>query len=78
MDWDPEVLFHQNSTLVPGAQILDEKVNFAEGKEHIIDIPIKPKGCADVFIDEGREIGREAIPYTISPLLFQMGHSHGA
>jgi hypothetical protein len=51
-NWDPKDLHASVQSDIPPQQSLDEDIPFAEGRELIVDIPIDPRGYADVYIDD--------------------------
>jgi hypothetical protein len=50
-DWDPKELHALVQRDIPQRQYLDKDVPFASGHELIADVPIDPKGYADVYIN---------------------------
>ena len=55
-DWDPSVLRAPDGCHVPPPRLLDDAIPFAEGKELIVDVPVNPKGIADIYIDDTIEL----------------------
>jgi len=51
-DWDPTNLHASVQKDIPPPQFLDDGIPFAEGRELIVDIPVDPRGKADVYIDD--------------------------
>ena len=51
-DWDPANLHASVQNDIPLPQFLDDDIPFAEGRELIVDIPVDPRGKADVYIDD--------------------------
>jgi hypothetical protein len=51
-DWEPADLRASVQEDIPPRQYLDNNIPFAAGRELIVDIPINPRGCADVYIDD--------------------------
>jgi hypothetical protein len=51
-DWNPKDLHALVQEDIPPQQYLDDDVPFASGCELIIDIPIDPRGYADVYIND--------------------------
>ena len=47
-DWDP----HTMHVSAPKRDCLDDNVPFAIGRELIVDVPIDPRGYADMYIDD--------------------------
>ena len=54
---NPKSLHAPGSELVPKKTILDDDVPFGVGKELIVDVPVEPKGIADVYIDDTIALG---------------------
>ena len=50
--WDPLILHAPIKDLVPPPKLIKDDVPFAEGRELIVDIPVNPRGTADVYIDD--------------------------
>jgi hypothetical protein len=50
-DWDPKHLHALVQRDIPPRQYLGDNVTFACGRELIVNIPIDPRGYADVYID---------------------------
>ena len=50
-DCDPLTLHAPNQELLPAVKRLPDDVPFGEGRELIVDIPVNPKGIAEVYID---------------------------
>ena len=51
-NWNPKFLRAPGSESVRKKRILDDDVPFGVGKELIVDVPVNPKGIADVYIDD--------------------------
>ena len=51
-DWDPSKLHSPSQHLIPERVVLDDSIPFGEGKELIVDVPVDPRGTADVYIDD--------------------------
>ena len=51
-DWDPTSLKSKLGDMVPKTKFLPDDVPFAKGKDLIIDVPVDPRGTADVYIDD--------------------------
>ena len=51
-DWEPADLHASVQEDIPSRQSLDENIPFAAGRELIVDIPVDPRGYADVYIDD--------------------------
>ena len=51
-DWEPADLHALVQEDIPSWQSLDENIPFAAGRELIVDIPVNPRGYADVYIDD--------------------------
>jgi hypothetical protein len=51
-DWDSHTLHALVQSNIPTRVYLDNDVPFAEGRELIVDIPVDPRGYADVYIDD--------------------------
>ncbi len=51
-DWNPKDLHTLVQRDIPLRQYLDNNVPFASGCELIVDIPIAPRGYADIYIDD--------------------------
>jgi hypothetical protein len=49
-DWEPENLHASVQKDIPPWQYLDDNIPFGIGRELIMDIPIDPRGYADVYI----------------------------
>jgi len=58
-DWDPESLHAPNQDLVPPVKILGSDIPFAEGRPLIVDVPVDPRGFADVYI----KMTQRPLPY---------------
>ena len=56
-NWNPKFLRALGSELVRKKIILDDDVPFGVGKELIVDVPVDPKGIADVYIDDTIALG---------------------
>ena len=54
---NPKFLRAPSSELVQKKRILDDDVPFGVGKELIVDVPVDPKGIADVYIDNTIALG---------------------
>jgi hypothetical protein len=50
--WNPYKLCGKNQHLIPLPKFLDDSIPFAKGLELVVDIPINPRGTADVYIDD--------------------------
>ncbi len=51
-DWDPADLHASVQKDILPPQFLDDNIPFADGRELIVDIPVNPRGKADVYIDD--------------------------
>ena len=51
-DWDPTKLHPPSQNLIPERAVLDDSIPFGEGRELIVDVPVDPRGTADVYIDD--------------------------
>eukprot|EP00985_Skeletonema_marinoi_P002393 scaffold1000_cov66-Skeletonema_marinoi.AAC.3 len=51
-NWDPSEFDPPGSEFVPDTLLLDESIPFAAGTPLVVDIPIDPRGTADVYIDD--------------------------
>ena len=51
-DWEPADLHASVQEDIPSRQSLDENISFAAGRELIVDIPVDPRGYADVYLDD--------------------------
>ena len=51
-DWDPTNLHASVQKDIPPPQFLNNDIPFAEGRELIVDIPVDPRGKADVYIND--------------------------
>jgi hypothetical protein len=51
-EWDPLTLHALVQADIPTQEYLDNGVPFAIGRELIIDIPVNPRGYADIYIDD--------------------------
>ncbi len=51
-EWDPLTLHVLVQVEIPTQEYLDNNVPFAMGREMIIDVPVDPRGYADVYIDD--------------------------
>jgi hypothetical protein len=51
-DWDPLSLQSPNQHLVPDKIILDNDIPFGIGQDLIVEIPVNPRGTADLYIDD--------------------------
>ena len=51
-DWDPLTLHAPNQEILPAVKMLPDDVPFCEGRELIVDIPVNPKGIAEVYIND--------------------------
>ena len=56
-NWNPKFLRAPGSELVEKKRILDDDVLFGFRKEVIVDVPVDPKGIADVYIDDTIALG---------------------
>ena len=56
-NWNPKSLRAPGSELVPKKRILDDDVPFGVGKELIVNVPVDPKGIAEVYIDDTIALG---------------------
>jgi hypothetical protein len=50
-NWDPKHLHASAQNNIPPRQYLGDNVPFAHGRELIVDIPINPRGYADIYIN---------------------------
>ncbi len=50
-NWDPLTNYAPSQHLVPGMELLDASIPFAEGADLIVDIPVDPRGTGDVYIN---------------------------
>lgn len=50
--WDLDLLLSPYQQLVPPKQLLHDNLSFGEAKELVVEIPIYPRGQADVYIDD--------------------------
>ena len=50
--WDPAALHAPNQHLMPSKQLLEDDIPFAEGRSLIVDVPVDPRGIAEVYIDD--------------------------
>ena len=55
--WNPKSLCAPGLELVPKKTILNDDVPFGVGKDLIVDVPVDPKGIADVYIDDTIALG---------------------
>jgi hypothetical protein len=51
-EWSPANTCAPNSNLVPAKKIMSDKIPFGVGRELIVDVPVNPRGMADVYIDD--------------------------
>jgi hypothetical protein len=51
-DWDPDELFAPCQHIVPPTKRFDDNVPYGIGRELIVDVPVDPRGTADVYIDD--------------------------
>ncbi len=51
-DWDPHTLHASVQANIPKRDRLDNDIPFAIGRELIMDVPIDPRGFADVYIND--------------------------
>jgi len=51
-DWEPADLHATVQGDIPARQSFDNNTPFAAGRELIVDIPVNPRGYADVYIDD--------------------------
>ena len=51
-DWNTKDLHASVQQDIPPRQLLTDDVPFATGRELIVDIPVDPRGCADVYIND--------------------------
>ena len=50
--WDPLTLHAPDQDLVPPMAWLDDLAPFVAGQELIVNVPIDPRGTADIYIDD--------------------------
>jgi hypothetical protein len=51
-EWDPLTLHVLVQADIPTREYLDEDVPFAIGRESIVNVPVDPRGYADVYIND--------------------------
>jgi len=51
-DWDPLILHAPDQDLVPPTARLDDSAPFGAGRDLIVDVPVDPRGTADIYIDD--------------------------
>lgn len=61
--WNPLQLHSPNQHLVPPRQALSDDIPFAEGRELIVDVPMDPRGTADVYIDDKTSLSIDVQEY---------------
>jgi hypothetical protein len=55
-DWHPHTLHASVQADIPKRNCLDNNVPFAIRRELIVDVPIDPRGYADVYIDDTTDL----------------------
>ena len=50
--WDPNTLFMPYQTQIPPKKLLDDSILFGKAKDLAVEIPIDPRGHADLYIDD--------------------------
>ena len=51
-DWNPSELHAPGQDLVPPKHLMDSSIPLGQARELIVDIPVNPRGTADVYIDD--------------------------
>ena len=51
-DWDPLTFHALVQADIPTQEYLDNEVPFAMGRELIVNVPVDPRGYADIYIDD--------------------------
>jgi len=51
-EWDLSAIDPPGLDLVPSTLLLDDSIPFGNGRQLVVDIPVDPRGTADVYIDD--------------------------